>query len=200
MQNCNIKWLLDPGHGGLIDGKYQTPGKRSPVWLDGSQLFEGEFNRAIVARLVELMAAEGIPYNVIASEYTDVPLGERVRRANAYGSEGCAYLSIHANAGGGRGYEVYTSKGDTKSDRLADVFFAEFGKEFPDARLRSDMIDGDVDKEANFYVLKNTVMPAVLTESFFMDTESDCRILMSPGGRDKIALAHFNAIKLAGSI
>ena len=37
--------LLDNGHGGIINGEYQTPGKRSPVWADGSQLFEGEFNR-----------------------------------------------------------------------------------------------------------------------------------------------------------
>ena len=187
-------WLLDPGHGGLINNEYQTKGKRSPVWTDGSQLFEGEFNRSIVARLVELMAAARMPYSVIAPEHTDVPLVERVRRANMHGSKGCAYLSIHANAGGGRGYEVYTSKGETKSDALATMFYSEFEREFPDVKMRSDMIDGDVDKEANFYVLKNTVMPAVLTESFFMDTEADCRVLMSPEGRDKIALAHFNAI------
>lgn len=190
-----MRWLLDPGHGGLIDGVYRTEGKRSPAWPDGSQLFEGEFNRAIVARLVELMTAGGIPYTVIAPEYTDVPLDERVRRANTWGSKGCAYLSIHANAGGGSGYEVYTSKGDTKADLIADVFFSEFALEFPGVRMRSDMVDGDVDKEANFYVLKNTIMPAVLTESFFMDNARDCSVLMSPKGRDRIALAHFNAIK-----
>ena len=188
-------WLLDNGHGGLIDGEYQTAGKRSPVWPDGSQLFEGEFNRAIVARLVELMAAAGIPYNVIAPEHEDISLVERVRRANTWSSKDCAYLSVHANAGGGSGYEVYTSKGETKSDALASVFFSEFAREFPDIKMRSDMVDGDVDKEANFYVLRETAMSAVLTESFFMDTEADCRVLMCPEGRDKIALAHFNAIK-----
>ena len=40
----NYLWILDNGHGGMIDGVYQTPGKRSPVWPDGTQLFEGEFN------------------------------------------------------------------------------------------------------------------------------------------------------------
>jgi len=190
-----ITWLLDNGHGGLINGVYQTDGKRSPVWSDGSQLFEGEFNRSIVARLVELMTAAGIPYSVIAPEYEDIPLVERVRRANTWGSKGCAYLSIHANAGGGSGYEIFTSKGETKSDRLADIFFAEFAKECPEGKMRTDTVDGDVDKEANFYVLKNTSMPAILTENFFMDTERDCRILLSPEGRDRIALAHFNAIE-----
>ena len=37
-------WLFDNGHGGIIDGVYQTAGKRSPKWEDGTQLFEGEFN------------------------------------------------------------------------------------------------------------------------------------------------------------
>ncbi|MEF1204613.1 hypothetical protein [Photobacterium damselae] len=41
-------FILDAGHGGIINGQYQTEGKRSPIWDDGSQLFEGEFNRAVV--------------------------------------------------------------------------------------------------------------------------------------------------------
>ena len=47
-------WILDNGHGGIIDGEYQTPGKRSPKWEDGTQLFEGEFNRAVVKRIIKL--------------------------------------------------------------------------------------------------------------------------------------------------
>lgn len=41
-------FILDNGHGGIIDGEYQTKGKRSRVWADGRQLFEGEFNRDIL--------------------------------------------------------------------------------------------------------------------------------------------------------
>lgn len=37
--------ILDAGHG------YNTKGKRSPVWSDGSQLFEWEFNRDVVKRI-----------------------------------------------------------------------------------------------------------------------------------------------------
>ena len=36
-------WLLDPGHGGMIDGEYQTAGKRSPEFEFG-QYFEGVGN------------------------------------------------------------------------------------------------------------------------------------------------------------
>ena len=47
-------WLLDPGHGGFIDGVYQTAGKRSPEFPDGSRLYEGEFNRDVVSRIMDL--------------------------------------------------------------------------------------------------------------------------------------------------
>lgn len=190
-------WLLDNGHGGVIDGIYQTPGKRSPKWSDGSQLFEGEFNRAIVNRLVELCVPAGIRYQVIVPELEDISLGERVRRANSFhAQDSCIYVSVHSNAGGGKGYEVFTSQGQTKSDQVATVFFDHFQKQFPHKAMRSDVSDGDVDKEANFYVLRKTLMPAILTENFFMDNEEECKqILMTREGRDKIALAHFTAMQ-----
>jgi len=189
--------LLDNGHGGVIDGLYQTEGKRSPKWDDGSILYEGEFNRSIVNRLIEMMTRDRINYVNVAPELEDVSLNERVKRANSYHGQGnrCIYVSIHANAGGGTGYEVYTSQGETHSDKAATVFFEEFRKEFPDIRMRTDLSDGDVDKEANYYVLKNTAMPALLTENFFMDNEQECRdYLMSSEGRDRIAKAHYQAI------
>ena len=186
--------LLDNGHG------KETAGKRSPVWSDGSQLFEWEFNRDIVRRIAEKLQADGIPYRVLVPEENDVSLTERARRANEYAKEfnGKAYvLSIHANAGGGTGWEVYTSPGQTASDAIATVFFEEAGREFvPDGwRMRSDYSDGDPDKEANFAILTKTTCPAVLTENFFMDTERDCRFIMSEDGRERIANMHVAAIK-----
>ncbi len=189
-------WLLDNGHGGVIDGLYQTEGKRSPRWDDGSVLYEGEFNRSIVNRLTEMLTRDRINYVNIAPEQEDTSLNERVKRANNYHNQSsCIYVSIHANAGGGRGYEVYTSPGETNSDKVATVFYQAFENEFPDVRMRSDKSDGDVDKEANFYVLKNTNMPAILTENFFMDNKKECQsYLMTSEGRDRVAEAHYQAI------
>ena len=186
--------LLDNGHG------KETAGKRSPVWSDGSQLFEWEFNRDIVRRIAEKLEADGIPYRVLVPEETDISLTERARRANEIAKEnnGKAYvLSIHANAGGGTGWEGYTSPGQTPSDAIATVFFEEAGREFvPDGwRMRSDYSDGDPDKEANFAILTKTTCPAILTENFFMDTEKDCRFIMSEDGRERIANMHVVAIK-----
>lgn len=187
--------LLDNGHGGLINGDYQTAGKRSPLWEDGSQLFEGEFNRSIVARIVESLTALKIPYISIVPEARDITLATRIKRANAIRDNNCFYLSVHANAGGGHGFEVYTSPGQTTSDRIATIFGEEFINTFPDRRLRTDISDGDLDKEEAFAVLRKTRMPAVLTENFFMDNEDECRqLLLTKQGRDSIAEFHINAI------
>ncbi|VVS93689.1 N-acetylmuramoyl-L-alanine amidase [Desulfoluna spongiiphila] len=187
--------LLDAGHGGVIDGVYQTPGKRSPKWSDGSQLFEGEFNRWIVNGLSERLSRRHIPYVLIAPEQRDVTLRTRVNRANRYKGRPSLFVSVHANAGGGSGFEVFTSRGTTQSDAAAHCFGQEFVREFPEKPLRADLRDGEYDKDRNFFVLKNTAMPAVLTENFFMDNEEECRqLLMSVEGRQRIVDYHERAI------
>jgi len=191
--------LLDNGHGGIINGEYQTPGKRSPVWSDGSQLFEGEFNRAVVNRIIESLSNLNIPYINIVPELTDISLSERIKRANSIDADNVFYVSVHANAGGGKGFEVFTSKGETRSDKIATIFGEEFKQTFPTKRLRADYSDGDLDKEANFAVIRKTHMPAVLTENFFMDNEEECKeLLMTKEGRDKIAEFHVKAILRVG--
>ncbi len=187
--------LLDNGHSGLINGEYQTLGKRSPIWNNGSQLFEGEFNRAIVARIIESLTSLGVSYINITPEMRDIRLITRIKRANDFYTSNCFYLSIHSNAGGGKGFEVFTSRGNSQSDKIATLFGKEFKKTFPNKRLRTDYSDGDLDKEAGFSILKRTRMPAILTENFFMDNEDECKnILMTKQGRDAIADFHVNAI------
>ena len=187
--------LIDNGHGSLINADYQTTGKRSPIWNDATQLFEGEFNRAIVNGIIEQLVTLRIPFVNIAPEYRDVTLMTRVNRANTYSSSGVFYLSVHSNAGGGHGSEIYTSKGNTKSDNIATIFGEEFQKEFPNRKLRTDFSDGDLDKEQQFYVLKKTSMPAILTENFFMDNEVECKeLLMTKEGRERIISYHVKAI------
>ncbi len=187
--------LLDNGHGGLINGKYQTSGKRKD-WGNGNIIYEGEFNRAIVNGIIEELTRLKIPYVNIAPEYWDVRLETRVKRANKYSPHNCFYLSIHSNAGGGHGSEIYTSPGNTKSDAIATIFGKEFKKEFPNRILRTDYSDGDLDKERRFYVLTKTRMPALLTENFFMDNVEEFKTLLNTReGRQKIISYHVKAIQ-----
>ncbi len=202
-------WLFDPGHGGIIDEEYQTSGKRSPKWEDGRQLFEGEFNRAIVSRVIKLMDKAEYPCmntmdmvversNKYKDTREDIPLKERTYAANDYYtnvSENCILASFHANAGGGTGHETYTSPGWTEADPFATEVINELISEFPELRLRKDDKDGDNDKEAKFWMVMQTYMPSFLMEFAFMDTlNPDCLLLLSPIGRDRFASAVFRAI------
>ena len=186
--------LLDNGHGGLINGEYTTPGKRKDWGADGI-IYEGEFNRAIVGGIIEQLTLLNIPYVNIAPEYRDVRLETRVSRANKYPASKCFYLSVHSNAGGGHGSEIFTSPGNTKSDKIATIFGEEFMSEFPNRKLRTDFSDGDLDKERRFYVLTRTKMPAILTESFFMDNLEEFKELLNTReGRQQIVDYHVKAI------
>jgi N-acetylmuramoyl-L-alanine amidase len=192
--------LLDPGHGGISNGVYQTPGKRSPIWPNKTQLFEGEFNRAIVKRLMLLCDRDSIAHVNIVPDEKDTALQVRVARANdIYKKErNCIYISIHADAfsnEAANGFSVFTTPGQTKSDLLATSIINSYKRNIPNIRLRSDMKDGDQDKEENFYVIKNTLMPAVLVECGFMTNFEECQFLLSEDGRDEIADAIYEGIK-----
>jgi N-acetylmuramoyl-L-alanine amidase len=201
----NYLWILDNGHGGIIDGVYQTAGKRSPVWEDGSQLFEGEFNRAIVDRLVKMCAEKGIECVNLVDTQEDISLSKRTEKANDIYRERadkggkCIYVSVHANGfskESANGWSVYTSEGETKSDIIASVLAEKAEIEFPNEKMRKDTRDGDADKESNFWVLRKTVMPAILSENFFMTNHNNCHsYLLSEEGRDRIAKIHFEMIK-----
>lgn len=184
--------ILDNGHG------IRTNGKRSPVQPDNSQLFEFEFNRDIVRRIREMLEGLGLPTYILVPEVEDVSLVERCERANNLFRElpeKAFLISIHANAGGGSGWEAFTSPGETESDNLADLLYAEAQNELGDTfPMRKDLADGDFDKEAHFYILKHTTGTAVLTENLFMDTSKDLNFIMSEHGRQRIAKLHVAAI------
>ena len=195
-------WLLDPGHGGLNpdSNKYVTSGKRSPKWSNGTQYFEGVGNRDIVKKIIKKCSHAGILALDIVNDWEDISLTTRVNRANAiYGYyKNAIYVSVHSNGfnkESAHGYSVYTSPGQTKSDRIADILLGYMRLEFPDHKLRKDMSDTDMDKEAAFYVLRKTKMPAILSENFFMTNKRECDLLLTDNFRDRIATCHFEMIK-----
>ena len=68
-------------------------------------------------------------------------------------------------------------------------------KKWEGEKFRKSFTDGDPDKEANFYVLRHTNCPAILSENFFMTNERECKkFLLSEQGRIDIAEVHFNMI------
>ncbi len=185
-----MKILIDNGHGA------ETPGKRSP---DG-RLREYRYTREIAAAVVGGLRQQGYEALRLVPEEADIPLKERVRRANAYGRD-AILVSIHCNASGKgiewkqpQGWSAYTTIGETRADLLASMLYEAAEANFPERRIRKDFSDGDADFEASFYILCRTLMPAVLTENFMMDNRDDVAYLLSDEGRQAIVKTHVEGI------
>ena len=178
-----------------------TPGKRSP---DG-KFREYAYSRKVCREVAKRLREAGVDC-VIDYLDDDMPgltssqeLVKRVQIVNAIAKKtNCLYVSIHVNASAKNGWDkatgfsIYTSPGETKSDILATDIFDEATKLLKPIgkSLRKDMSDGDPDYEENFYVLRKTLCPAVLTENFFQNTKSDVEFLESSLGFEAIVSYH----------
>ena len=190
-----MKIFIDNGHG------LMTAGKRSP---DG-QFREPFYNREIAKRVVSDLRDRGLDAELLVPEDDDISLAERVRRVNAacflFGKQNVIFVSIHVNAAGNgskwlnaTGWSVYTCKGYTESDKLAECLCQAAIKNFPGRRIRTDMSDGDMDWEEGFYILRKSLCVAVLTENFFMDSRSDLEYLQSRVGKQAVVDTHDEGI------
>lgn len=200
-----IKILIDNGHGA------ETLGKRSPYSCCGIEpcieFYEWEWNREIANKIVEQLNGVGFDAELLVTETYDISLKERVNRVNSFcdyfGKDKVILISIHSNAAGdgskwcnARGWSVYTSVGETKSDKLANYLYEEAEKEFANQTLsiRTDMQDGDKDYESNLYICKNTKCVAVLSENFFFDNIDDVKYILSDEGKASIIKVHVDGI------
>lgn len=191
-----MKILIDAGHG--ID----TPGKRSP---DGA-FREYLWNREIADLVLEDLSFKRYDVSLVVTETNDISLKTRVNRVNAVcsqiGTENVILVSIHSNAAGNgknwmnaKGWSCYTTKGNTKSDILAELLYDSFEMSFPDRKIRKDMQDGDRDWEENFYIIQKSKCPAVLIENFFYDNKEECHWLLQEAVKVRIAMAIVQGIK-----
>ena len=190
-----MKILIDNGHG------IQTKGKRSP---DG-KLLEYAYTRELARQIVSILQSRGYDSELLVPEDDDIPLSERVRRTNAHcqalGKSNVILISLHINAAGNgskwmnaTGWSCYTCKGQTQSDTLANCLYQAATKNFLGKRIRTDYSDNDPDWEENFYILRHTQCPAVLTENFFMDSRSDLEYLQSRAGKQAVVDTHVEGI------
>lgn len=191
------KFLIDAGHGGIDPktGSYTTDPKIGKSWDHGDFIiYEGVTNRAIAKLVYNKLAALDIDHAVLYDEVFDTTLGNRCTLANRIVAKNpgqkCVFLSIHSNAGKGKGVEWWTSPGQDDSDVLVPYFAKTFSLAFPNMPIRSDKTDGDLDKEAKFYVvmpINNKAHARVLFENFFFDNREEALILLSSEGQEKIA-------------
>lgn len=150
---------LDAGHGGMVNGVYQTAGKQ---WDYGDfHVYEGVVNRAIVTHLVEKMFQNHISYNLVTISNHDESLAARMmyvdRIAKSYPKQSHIFLSVHhdatASESSANGCSFYTTKGITDSDYAANLYFPflyDLGMKVRVNRARKL----EFDQESNFYVIR----------------------------------------------
>lgn len=193
MKQTNI--ILDCGHGGIDSNVvYTTSPFKMYTFKDGVQALEGQLNREIGKKVGDNLLSKGykVLYTVQPSDPTDLSLYGRIGFANEFSANNTLFVSLHSNASpkhNARGFEIWTSKGETKSDTLASYIGASIMSAFPSLRFRKDTTDGDIDKESNLYVLKNTKCVAVLLENLFFDNRQDYELLRSETFQNKLSQA-----------
>src|SRR5690625_1849518 len=161
---------IDAGHG------INTPGKRTP---DDER--EWSFNSIVAQSIIDNLKKYRGVKTVRLDDPTgkrDVPLRERTNKANNANAD--ILVSCHHNANTGKwgnwtGTETYHYPGSTKGKQLAQAIHPSVVKAYG---LRDRGI-----KSANFHMLRESRMPAVLIEGGFMDSTIDIKKL-----RDKKVL------------
>lgn len=176
------KIAIDAGHG------LYTAGKRCLKSLDLNETREWVLNNRVANALGEYLKSAG--HSILRVDdtdgSTDVSLANRVKKANNWGAD--AYVSIHHNAGvgggSGGGTVVYVGTGNQpKSTVLQNAVYKHAVAE---ANLKGNRSDGTL--AANFYVVMNTNMPAILVECGFMDSSTDIKYILDANWSKKMGL------------
>ncbi|MFA5325892.1 MAG: N-acetylmuramoyl-L-alanine amidase [Bacteroidales bacterium] len=141
----------------------------------------------------------------LVPEKTDVSLRERVRRVNTqcevFGPANVILVSIHVNAAAADGkwhkatsWSAFTTPEITKSDLLAYDLYKAAKKNLQGKVICQFNGPKEPDFEKNFYILKHTKCPAVLTKNFFMDNIKDINFLNRWDGERAISHLHIEGI------
>jgi hypothetical protein len=111
-----------------------------------------------------------------------IPLQERAEMANNWKAD--YFVALHHNASGGKGFEsyVYTGARTKESGKKQDVVHAAIM-----TYLSTVGVNDRGKQEANFAVIRETKMPAILIENLFVDNAFDAALLNNPTVIDKLS-------------
>jgi N-acetylmuramoyl-L-alanine amidase len=159
--------VIDPGHGGFDQGG--IPGQKVPekmVALDTA------------LRLQKLLERAGLRTVMTRSTDVFVPLSMRSAIANAQSD--AIFVSIHYNAStrsGAQGIETYSenNRGAVLAARIQRQIVTRVSTE--NRGIRS----------AEYYVLRNCRLPAVLVECGFLTNPMEAQLALTPAYREQVA-------------
>ncbi|WP_339292745.1 N-acetylmuramoyl-L-alanine amidase [Paenibacillus sp. FSL W8-0187] len=173
------KVWIDAGHGGKDPGAVGNGLKEKDVVLVVSLGVKKKLERDY----------EGV--KVLLSRSTDVflELKERTDAANKAGAD--LLVSIHCNAGGGAGgFESFRyTNASTSSRSLQNVLHTEIM-----TALKPFGVIDRGQKAANLHMVRESKMPAVLTENLFIDVAADAAKLKRQKVIDALIAGHVAGI------
>lgn len=173
---------LDPGHGGKDPGAVAK----------SNGLKEKDVNLAVALKVRDLLRGAGI--EVVMTREADVFLELSQRATTANNANADVFVSIHHNASVNNALEgtaVYSHPNSQEGARLAKIIQDELVKAFGWAGVKGK---DDGVKTADFKVLRETLMPAVLTESAFLSNADEAALLATNEFRQKEADGIFRGI------
>ncbi|PLS18657.1 N-acetylmuramoyl-L-alanine amidase [Bacillus sp. M6-12] len=174
-----VKIIIDPGHGGKDPGAVRNGLQEKNLVLRISKYME------------EYLRANYTGFQLALTRSTDVfiELSKRADIANKLNAD--VFISNHVNAGGGTGYEsfIYTTP-SAKTASLQGYVNSEAMKIAGKFGLGAH---GDINKRGNLAVLRETNMPAVLTEIGFIDSK-DAALLKNEQFLKEMAEAYARGI------
>ncbi|MGM0878342.1 MAG: N-acetylmuramoyl-L-alanine amidase [Bacillota bacterium] len=177
-----FKLYLDPGHGGSDPGAQGNGLREKDITLD----------IALKIRTLLLNNYENVEVKMSRSIDTSKSLAQRTGEANAWDAD--YFLSIHCNAynGSANGYEDFIHNSVSDSSTTAnyqDIIHAEV--------VKINQLQDRGQKKANFHVLRETAMPALLTENGFIDNSHDAALMKDSSWRQRVAQGHVNGLAKA---
>lgn len=166
------KVFLSAGHGGSDPGAV------------ANGLYEKTINLNTLLACNDELVRHGV--TVVCSRKTDVddPVAQEVKEANA--SKADIAMSFHANAGGGDGFEAYYYDTSAKGKKLAGLCEKHVKALGQNSR--------GIRRGNQLYFVRNTSMPAVLAESFFVDNAADKKVGDTVAEQKAFGVAYAKAI------
>ncbi|MDP2212132.1 MAG: N-acetylmuramoyl-L-alanine amidase [Candidatus Aquicultor sp.] len=173
---------LDAGHGGKDPGAVAK----------SNGLKEKDVNLAVTLKVRDLLKSAGI--EVVMTREKDVFLELSQRATIANNANADIFISIHHNANVNPdvdGTVVFSHPSSQEGARLAKIIQDELVKAFGWAGVKGK---DDGTKTADFKVLRETLMPAVLCESAFLSNADEAALLATDEFRQKEAGGIFKGI------
>lgn len=169
-EDTRYKIMLDAGHGGADGGT----GKQAAV--------EKDINLVIVLEMKELLENKNIRVALTRDRDVFMSLEDRVRAAEEADAD--LFLSVHCNYyekdSSISGLECYYCKGASEGRDYAEKIITEIEE-------RGNIVSRNA-KPADYYVLKNTSIPAVLVEVGYLSNYNERTNLMTEEYQERIAI------------